>query len=106
MITALLFKANSQEEINRAEFIQNVEAFNELKIDIKGAKGGECSVYIGPKKIFMCIVEEDDYIARVPIRNYSKGEEFLIVINKDELIEKHTIKKSGMTVIDKDLDIF
>ena len=54
----------------------------------------------------MCIVEEDDYIARVPIRNYSKGEEFLIVINKDELIEKHTIKKSGMTVIDKDLDIF
>lgn len=106
VITALLFKAFSQEEINRAEFIQNVEAFNELKIDIKGAKGGECSVYIGPKKIFMCIVEEDDYIARVPIRNYSKGEEFLIVINKGELIEKHTIKKSGMTVIDKDLDIF
>ena len=54
----------------------------------------------------MCIVGEDDYTVRVPIRNYSKGEEFLIVISKEELIDKHTIKKSGITVIDKDLDIF
>jgi hypothetical protein len=54
----------------------------------------------------MCVVEDNDSIIRFPIRNYSKGDEFLIVINKGELVEKYAIKKSGITVIDKDLDIF
>ena len=106
VIAAILFKSNRSEQDQRVEFIKKVEAFNELKIELTGAKGAECNVYVGPKKIFMCAIEEDDSIVRVPIRNYTKGEEFLIVINKEELIEKYTIKKSGITVIDKDLDIF
>lgn len=106
VITAILFKSNKPEQIHRDKFIKKVDAFNELNIELASAKGAECNVYVGPKKIFMCFVEEDDSIIRVPIRNYNKGEEFLIVINKDDLIEKYTIKKSGITVIEKDLDIF
>ncbi|WP_089609085.1 PglZ domain-containing protein [Dehalobacterium formicoaceticum] len=106
IITALLFRAKSIDQIQQAKFIVNVEAFNELKIETCGAKDAECFVYAGENKIFMCVVEDNDSIIRFPIRNYSKGDEFLIVINKGELVEKYAIKKSGITVIDKDLDIF
>jgi hypothetical protein len=38
IITALLFRAKSIDQIQQAKFIVNVEAFNELKIETLGAK--------------------------------------------------------------------
>ncbi|WPC40062.1 PglZ domain-containing protein [Clostridium sp. JS66] len=107
IITALLFKAEKYIELETGkQYIENIEAYNELKADISKAKGFECIVYAGTQKIFMTIIDDDNFKLKVSIRNYNKGDEFLITVNNGTITEKTTIKKSGNTVIDKELDIF
>lgn len=107
IITALLFKAENYIDLEtKKKYIENMEAYNELQADIYKAEGFECSVYAGSKKIFMTIIDDNKFKLRVPIRNYNKGDEFLITVKNGDVIEKATIKKSGNTVIDKELDIF
>lgn len=107
IVTAFLFKANQDSVMQTShKYIINVAAYNELKADISNARGFECSIFAGTQKIFVTIVSEDNYKLRFPIRNYKKGEEFLIVVTNGELVEKETIRKSGTTVIDEELDIF
>lgn len=107
IITALLFKTEKHIELEtEKQYIGNVEAYNELKVDISKAIGFECTVYAGTQKIFMTIIDDDNYKLRVSIRNYNKGYEFLIIVNNNDITDKATIKKSGNTIIDKELDIF
>ncbi|MBW9152350.1 PglZ domain-containing protein [Clostridium estertheticum] len=107
IITALLFKTEKYIDLDTEKrYIGNVEAYNELKADISKAIGFECTVYAGTQKIFMTIIDEDNYKLRVSIRNYNKGYEFLIIVNNNDITDKATIKKSGNTIIDKELDIF
>ncbi len=107
IITALLFKPGSNSGLLTNEgHISNLKAFNELRAEINNAEGFECNVYTGGQKIFMTMIDTDDYKLRVPIRNYGKDQEFLISIKHGSIIEKCTIKKSSNTVVDKELDIF
>jgi len=106
IITAILFKSKRNIDLKSSKFIVNIEAFNELKIETQDAENAECSIYAGEKKIYMCVIDDNEYAIRISIRNYNKGDEFLILIQKGEIIEKRTVKKSGNTVIDKELDIF
>lgn len=107
IITAILFKSQQESDMRSAQkHIGILEAYNELKVDIFNAKYFECSVYAGSKKIFACIIEDDNFSLKIPIRNYNKGDQFLVSISNGSVSEKNTIRKSGNTVIDKDLDIF
>lgn len=106
IITAILFKSKRNIDLESSKFIVNIEAFNELKIETQDAKNAECSIYAGEKKIHTCVIDDNKYVIRISIRNYKKGDEFLILIQKGEIIEKRTVKKLGNTVIDKELDIF
>lgn len=107
IITAILFRAENITKLSKKEkYILKVEAFNEIRADIINAEGLECSVYAGIKRIYMTIIDSQKYLLRVPIRNYNKGDNFLITITGEDYIEKHTITKAGSTVIDKELDIF
>lgn len=107
VITALLFKVENEIDLETEQrHIMKLEAYNELKADISMAKGFECIVYAGTQKIFMTIIDDNNFKLRIPIRNYNKGDEFLITIKEGTVTEKATIKKSGNTVIDKELDIF
>lgn len=106
IITAFVIKSPILEIKTTEKHIQNVVAFNEIIADISNAAGSECSVYFGAKKIFVTIIDEPIYKLRVPIRNYNKNDEFLIVLTLDIETEKFIIKKTGNTVVDEDLDIF
>lgn len=106
VITAFLIKATTSNSKTPEKCIKNIMAFNEIIADISNAVGSECSVYFGSKKIFAAIISEPIYRLQVPIRSYNKNDEFLVTLNINDQIEKVLIKKSGNTVIEKDLDIF
>lgn len=107
IITAILFKAEDLKNSEKKEkYLSKLEAFNEIRAEIVNAKGFECSVYAGTKMIFMVVIDSHKYLLRIPIRNYKKGDEFLITIIGENHIEKHIVTKAGNTLIDKELDIF
>ena len=82
IITAILFKSQQESDMRSAQkHIGILEAYNELKVDIFNAKYFECSVYAGSKKIFACIIEDDNFSLKIPIRNYNKGDQFLVSIS-------------------------
>ena len=73
---------------------------------IRGARGYVCNVMSGTDLVFNVMIEVDEYLLHVPVRQYEQGTEFLVMVSNGENTQKTIVKKEGGRVVDKDLDIF
>jgi hypothetical protein len=95
------------EEINKFNPIQNISCVNEIKANLVGASGYMLEIYHKGIQVYKIEIQSDNYNINYPIRDAVNGDEFLIVILKNNMeVYREVIKKQGRTMIDKDLDIF
>lgn len=107
IIPAFLIKCKINSEKVIINPIKNLSAVNEIKADIVNVSGTTLVIYHKGKQVYKVKINSDNYNINYSIRYAACGEEFLIIILKNDTeIHREIIIKQGRTVIDKDLDIF
>ena len=98
----------AKEEVEKEQNIifETIKAYNEITGKIRGARGYVCNVMSGTDLVFNVMIEVDEYLLHVPVRQYEQGTEFLVMVSNGENTQKTIVKKEGGRVVDKDLDIF
>ncbi|MGN9057577.1 PglZ domain-containing protein [Bariatricus sp. HCP28S3_A7] len=107
VITCFVIHGAKQEMTDEQKvFFETIKAYNEITGKIRGARGYVCNVMSGTDLVFNVMIDVDEYLLHVPVRQYEQGTEFLIMVSNGENTQKTIVKKEGGRVIDKDLDIF